>query len=136
MGSTSAKFPTFRIFLVGITVLLTLFGSGCHLGYLFQAAVGQFRLLTQSIAVEEALKSDSLSGEHKHRLRLVARIKDFGERELGLKKTQNYQTVYLASNQRPIYTISACPKDRLTRITWWFPVVGRMPTWAFLTKNK
>jgi len=136
MGSTSAKFPIFHVFLVAITILLTFLGSGCHLGYLLHAAVGQYRLLTQSIPVEEALKADSLNVEHKHRLRLVARIKDFGERELGLKETQNYQTVYLTSNQRPIYTISACPKDRLTRITWWFPVVGRMPYLGFFDEQQ
>jgi predicted aminopeptidase len=50
---------------------------------------------------------------------------------LGLKKTQNYQKVYLKSRQNPIYTISASPKDRLVRKTWWFPVVGRMPYLGF-----
>jgi len=77
------------------------------------------------------LNNDSLTAEQKGRLRLVARIKDFGEKELGLKKTQNYQTVYLKSGQRPIYCVSASPKDRLDRITWWFPVVGDMPYLGF-----
>jgi predicted aminopeptidase len=84
-----------------------------------------------SIAVEEALENDTLSPEQKDRLRLVARIKDFGEKVLGLKETQNYQTVYLKSRQPPIYTVSASPKDRLSRITWWFPVVGDMPCLGF-----
>ncbi|MBW1797071.1 MAG: aminopeptidase, partial [Deltaproteobacteria bacterium] len=56
----------------------------------------------------------------------------------GLKKTENYETVYLESNKRPIYVVSASPKDRLARITWWFPVVGDMPYLGFfdLTKAK
>ena len=84
----------------------------------------------------EALNNDSLTKEQKDRLRLVARIKDFGEKALGLKKTRNYQTVYLNSGQHPIYCVSASPKDRLERITWWFPVVGDMPYLGFFELKK
>jgi len=101
------------------------------LTYLFHAASGQFSLIYHAIPVESALKTDSLSLEQRNRLRLVARIKDFGEKELGLKKTQNYQTINLKSIYNPLYTVSASPKDRLVRITWWFPVVGRVPYLGF-----
>lgn len=117
--------------LIGITIILILFGSGCRFTYLLHAAAGQFRLLHDSVPVEEALKTNALSPEKKDRLRLVARIKDFGEKELGLRETQNYQTVYLKSRKGPVYIISASPKDRLSRITWWFPVVGDMPCLGF-----
>ena len=117
--------------LLGITIVFVLFGSGCRLTYILHAASGQFRLSYWSIPVEEALKDDALSPEQKNRLRLVARIKDFGEKELGLTKTQNYQTVYLDSNQYRIYTVSASPKDRLSLVTWWFPIVGDMPCLGF-----
>jgi predicted aminopeptidase len=116
--------------IVGI-VILTFLGSGCRLSYLIHAGAGQFRLLYHSIRVEDALQDDSLSPEQKDRLRLVARIKDFGEKELGLKQTKNYQKIYLKSHHPPIYTVYAAPKDRLIRITWWFPVVGNMPYLAF-----
>ncbi|MFC1819911.1 aminopeptidase [Thermodesulfobacteriota bacterium] len=116
---------------IGITLILILLVSGCRLVYIFHAAAGQYRLLHDSIQVEDALKSDSLDPDHKGRLNLVALIKDFGEKELGLKRTQNYQTVYLKSRQPPIYTVSASPKDRLVRISWWFPVVGNMPYLGF-----
>jgi len=59
------------------------------------------------------LNERSLPPDEQERLRLVARIKAFGEEELGLKKTGNYETVYLSSSQRPVYTVSASPKDRL-----------------------
>ena len=88
-------------------------------------------MLNNSIPVEEALKSDSLSSEYKNRLRLVARIKEFGEEALGLKETQNYGTVNMESHQSPIFVVSASPKDRLAMITWWFPVVGKMPYLGF-----
>jgi predicted aminopeptidase len=114
-----------------ILLIFLLFASGCRLAYLLHAGAGQYHLLLDSIPVEEALEKESLSPEQRGRLRLVTRIKDFGEKELGLKKTDNYQTVYLKSPQSPIYTVSASPRDRLERITWWFPVVGRMPYLGF-----
>jgi len=104
--------------------------------YLFHAASGQFRLLNSSIPIKEALKKNALTPVQQTKLRLVARIKDFGENELGLRRTQNYETVYLNSPQRPIYTVSASPKDRFSRKTWWFPIVGDMPYLGFFDLDR
>jgi len=117
--------------IIGLLLLILLFSPGCRIIYLFHAATGQFRLLHGAIPVEEALKHDSLSREQKDRLSLVAAIKAFGEKRLALKKSRNYETVYLKSRQGPIYYVSACPKDSLTRVTWWFPIVGDMPYLGF-----
>jgi predicted aminopeptidase len=122
--------------LIAATMILMFLCSGCRMAYLFHVAAGQFRLINESIPVEDALKKDSLGYEQKERLRLVAGIKEFGEKELGLKKTGNYETVYLESNKRPVYVVSASPKDRLARITWWFPVAGDMPYLGFFDLDK
>jgi predicted aminopeptidase len=109
--------------------------TACRLSYVFHAAAGQARLLNNSIPVEEALKADSLGYEERARLRLVAQVKAFGENELGLKETNNYQTIYLKSRQPPIYVVAASPKDRLIRKTWWFPILGRMPSLGFFDEK-
>ena len=119
-----------------IILILSLFCSGCRLGYIFHAATNQFRLIRDSVEVEDALNNDLLESDHRNRIRLVASVKDFGERELGLKKTENYQTVYLKSDQPPLYTVSACPKDRLERVLWWFPIVGNMPYLGFFNTEE
>src|SRR5512136_621839 len=103
--------------------LLTLPLTGCQISYLFQAAAGQFRFLYDAVPVEVVLQQDSLSADEKRRLSLVSRIKEFGENELGLKKSDNYETINL-KDQSPVYTVSASPKDKLALVTWWFPVVG------------
>ena len=124
-----------RIFYISTLLVLALSTSACRLGYILHAAAGQFRLLNNSVAIEEALKEDSLTPEERTRLRLVAQVKAFGENALGLRETQNYETVYLKSRQPPIYVVAAAPKDRLTMKTWWFPVVGRMPYLGFFDKE-
>ncbi len=119
------------------TILALLFtATGCRLSYVLHAVAGQARLINNSIPVEEALKADSMGHDERERLRLVAQVKAFGENELGLKETKNYQTVYLKSRQPPIYVVAASPKDRLIRKTWWFPIVGRMPSLGFFDKEK
>lgn len=106
-------------------------GSGCRMGYYFHLTAGQLSLLCGAVPVEDAIREGPLSQDERERLRLVARIKEFGETVLGLQKTENYRTVYLKSRQNPIFTISASPKDRLSRVTWWFPIVGDMPYLGF-----
>jgi predicted aminopeptidase len=122
--------------IIGGLLILTLFCSGCDVAYVFHAAAGQFRLLNGSIPIQEALTERSLSPDEEEKLRLVARIKAFGEKELGLKKTENYETVYLGSPQRPIYTVAASPRDRLRQKTWWFPFIGDIPYLGFFDLEK
>jgi predicted aminopeptidase len=111
-------------------------GAGCRAGYVMHAAVGQIRLVSSAVPIDDALAGSDLSASQKERLALVSKIKEFGEKELGLKQTSSYQTIYLGSDQPPLYTLAAAPKDRLTLVTWWFPVVGRMPYLGFFDLEK
>lgn len=115
---------------------LPFFLCGCRIVYIMHAAAGQYDLISNSIQIEEALKDESLDPAVKSNLDLVDMIKKFGETELGLKKTGNYGKVYLKSRNDPIYTISASPRDRMSSVTWWFPVVGRIPYLGFFDKDK
>jgi len=124
----SLKKAAFRIPLI---LALLLVASGCRISHIFHAAAGQARLLAGAVPVEEGLHDGRLSREEKERLRLVSQIKAFGEEALGLKKTRNFETVYLKSPGPPLYVVSACPKDRLQPVTWWFPIVGEMPYLGF-----
>jgi predicted aminopeptidase len=134
--SGSTRRITFRRALILILSLLSVlaifFGiTGCGLGYLFHAAKGQYRLMSGTVPVSEALRSAALTPEERENLLLVARVKEFGQRNLGLTPTENYTTVYLKPKENPIHTVSASPKDRLSSVTWCFPVVGCMPYIGF-----
>jgi len=122
--------------IIGGMLTLILCCSGCDMAYLFHAAAGQLHILKASVPIQEVLNDRSLVPAEETRLRLVARIKAFGEKELGLRETDNYETVYLDPAQRPVYTVSAAPKDRLCRKTWWFPFVGDMPYLGFFDLEK
>ena len=148
-GPTSRR-PDLRNALAGVLMfrqtnilgtLLLLFlttlpmGSCARVNYILHAAAGQFRLMSSAVPVEKGVESASLTADQKDRLRLVARIKAFGEHDLGLKETENYQTVSLKSG-KPLYVVSASHKDRLKSLTWWFPIVGAMPYLGFFDREK
>jgi predicted aminopeptidase len=131
-GSTPTSW--LRKLVLPVAALLILPLSGCQVSYLLQAAAGEFRFLRDAVPVEEVLKQNSLPTDEKRRLALVARIKAFGENELGLKKSDNYETINL-KDQSPLYTVSASPKDKLTLVTWWFPFVGSVPYLGFFDRE-
>jgi predicted aminopeptidase len=120
-----------RFFSAIFLLCLVLMGSGCRLSYLFHVAKGQIQLLNGAIPISEALNSEPFTPDQRNKLLLVAQIKAFGEEELGLKKTGNYETVYPHLNRNPIYVVSASEKDRFSLKTWWFPIVGHMPYLGF-----
>ncbi len=119
--------------LTGPVLLLCLFllGSGCRLSYLFHVAKGQIELLNGAVPIEEALDTEPFTPDQRDKLLLVARIKAFGEEDLGLSVTNNYETVYPHSGRNPIYMLSASKRDCFALKTWWFPIVGELPYLGF-----
>jgi predicted aminopeptidase len=113
-----------------ILLCLPLMG-GCSGGYLFQAAVGQYHRIVDSIPLEAALKDPSLGEQEVAHLRMIEPLKQFAVEDLGFAPTESYSTAYLEPRTRFVYTVSASPKDRLSMVTWWFPVVGRVPYLGF-----
>ena len=114
-----------------ILLLLVLLLAGCSPSYVLRLALDQLRIQRGSVPVERALEDPALDAREKEKLRLVARIKAFGERELDLTRNDNYETVYLGNEPNPVYTVTAAHRTRLELVTWWFPVVGRMPYLGF-----
>ena len=88
-------------------------------------------LLSGSIPLEEAMQRGTLSPEQRERIQWVPQIKEFAEKELGLKRTRSYESIYMGPKEMTLYLVSAAPKDRLTPVTWWFPVVGDVPYLGF-----
>lgn len=118
------------IMLMTATVL-----SGCSLSYLMHAAAGQLRIMHRTVPMEKAFEDQTLKPVEIEKLLLIERIKDFGERELGLTPTDNYETVYLGPETNPVYTVTAARKTRLELVTWWFPLVGRMPYLGYFDRE-
>lgn len=129
-----AKSNDFVVLSLIMCLLLTV--CGCSAGYILHAAKGQFNLLSKSIPIEKALEKRSLGVREREHLRLVPKIKEFARDRLGLSTNGIYTTIYMEARCDTVYILIACPKDSLEPITWWFPVVGKMPYLGFFDLDK
>jgi predicted aminopeptidase len=102
--------------------------SGC---YILTQGYGQLRMLLDSRRIDDLLADPSVPDKVKLKLQLVREIKDFGEHELGLARSVNYESFYDTGGRPITYIVSACRKDRFEPHLWWFPIVGDVPYKGF-----
>ncbi|MBI3856794.1 MAG: aminopeptidase, partial [Planctomycetes bacterium] len=88
---------------------------GC---YLLTQAQGQLRLLLNSRSIDKLLADRSVPDDIKLKLLLVREIKAFGEQDLGLKPSSNYESFYDTKGQPITYIVSASRKDRFEPYIW------------------
>jgi predicted aminopeptidase len=105
---------------------------GC---YILTQAQGQLRVLLNSERIGTLLADRNVPDQVKLKLLFVREIKAFGEHELGLKRSSNYESFYDTKGQPITYIVSACRKDRFEPYLWWFPIVGDVPYKGFFHKE-
>ncbi len=108
--------------------------SGCKVGYVLESAYYQAELLAGRQSLERVMASADLTPEQRSRLGMIPEIKAWGEQN-GLKKSHSYESANLGW-KRTIYNFSACPPLSFEPVTWWFPVVGRVPYLGFFRESK
>jgi predicted aminopeptidase len=105
---------------------------GC---YILTQAMGQLRVLLNSERIDVLLADPKVPDDVKLKLRLVREIKAFGEDQLGLTPSSNYESFYDTKGAPITYIVSACRKDRFQPHLWWFPIVGDVPYKGFFARE-
>jgi predicted aminopeptidase len=116
--------------LLGLAALQGL--GGC---YLLKQGIGQLDILLSSRSVEEVLRDPSVPEAVKEKVALIQEIREFGEREMGLRPSDNYTTYYDTSGRPITFIVTACPRDSFRPHTWWFPIVGEVPYKGFFSRE-
>jgi len=106
------------------------------ISYLLHVGAGQANLLFNSKPISTLLKEHDLPLELKNKFLLVSEIKEFAEKEIGLKATSNYTKYFHTDNSCIVYVVSASPADRLEIYIWHFPFMGGFPYKGFFDKKK
>ncbi len=106
--------------------------SGC---YILTQGYGQLRILLDSRGIDDLLADPSVPDATKLKLMFVREVKSFGEHELGLTRSANYESFYDTKGRPITYIVSACRKDRFEPHLWWFPIVGDVPYKGFFSKE-
>jgi predicted aminopeptidase len=116
--------------LVGLTLL-----SACQMGYYFSSAYNQVSLLSSRVPIDKAMKDPNLTEDEKRKLLLAQKVREFAEKDLHLKDTENYTSYVKLDRPYVTYVVSAAPKWELTHHLWKYPFVGQMPYKGFFNEK-
>jgi predicted aminopeptidase len=110
------------------TLLAALIGSmlsGCaSLGYLGQAAHGQWQLLRSRQPIERVIADPHSSDTLKARLRLVQDARAFAVTDLGLPNNRSYRSYSDLARPFVVWNVVAAPEFSITPLHWCFPFTG------------
>ena len=115
--------PTMKTLL--LLPLLTVLLSGCsNLSYYFQAAQGQWDLISRKQDISLLIVNPTTEPHMKKRLRLAQNLNRFARETLLLPTQGSYETY--ADLERPYATwvVFATPRFSLTPLKWCFPITG------------
>ena len=112
-----------RLMRVAIVVATATALSGC---YVLSQALHQGNLLAKRRTVKDVLEDERVDPEIKSKLQYIRQILLFAQ-EKGLNAHGAYEK-YIDIGDKPVsYLVQASEPDKFKFLTWWFPVVGRVP---------
>ena len=102
--------------------------AGCEtVGYYHQAAQGQWRLLSQRVAVDELVQSEDTAPELQARLKLSQDILDYANGQIGLDAEDRYRHFVDLQREYVVWNVVAAPTYSLIPHEWCYPIVGCAP---------
>jgi predicted aminopeptidase len=92
--------------------------------YGLSQARGQLDIVWSARPAQEVLDDPAFPDSLKKKLLLVQEIKKFAVDSLGIKESENYNTVYDQHGQPVLWTVTACEPFQLKAKKWRFPLLG------------
>jgi predicted aminopeptidase len=115
---TALKTRLLAVALIGVTL------PGCALGYLAQAAHGQWRLMRARRPIEQVIADPAASPDLKARLRVVQDARDFAVSDLGLPDNRSYRSYSDLKRPYVVWNVVAAPEFSVEPQRWCFPFTG------------
>ena len=124
------KRPSRRAFVI-LTLLLiagaTWTCSACSAGYLLRAGYEEAKILARREPIRNVIAAPGTPAEVRRRLELVLTARDFAEHSLDLDAGDSYTTYSRVDRDTLLLVLSGARRDAFEPVTWWFPIVGRVP---------
>lgn len=113
--------------LAAAPLLLALALGGCGVGYVARAGYEEARILWRREPISALLARPDLDSALRRKLELVEPVRRYAGDRLGLHVGGSYTSVATVDADQVVHVVTAAPRTRLQPVTWWFPVVGRVP---------
>jgi predicted aminopeptidase len=111
--------------LAGLALLTGLLLPGCSVGYVTRQSATHLRVMAARQPVDKAIAAGDIPPAWLEAIATIRSAKQFGVERLGLPAEDLYETIALI-RPGPNWIVTACPRDALQPVTWWFPVAGRV----------
>jgi predicted aminopeptidase len=108
-------------------VLLALSIGGCGAGYVARAGYEEARILWRRRPIAAVLAQPDLDPATRAKLELVEPVRAYARDDLGLRVGGSYTSLATVDADQVVHVVTAAPRTKLRPLTWWFPIVGRVP---------
>jgi predicted aminopeptidase len=115
---------TILVVVVAIVAYFTLAPTG---RYLIRAAWEEGRILAHRRPIATIIADSATPSRVRAKLRVVLAARAFARDSLGLAAKQSFTTYSRLPHDTLVLVLSGAYRDRLQPVTWWFPIVGRVP---------
>jgi predicted aminopeptidase len=107
-----------------LSLLLCSALPGCAIGYLTQAAQGQWQVLRERQPIARVIADPNTPAALKARLRLVEDARDFAVSELALPDNRSYRSYSDLRRPYVVWNVVAAPEFSIRPLRWCFPFTG------------
>jgi predicted aminopeptidase len=114
------------LFIVLLSPLLTPTGR-----YIVRAAWEEGRILARRRPIDRVMADPATRPSERAKLALVLEARRFAADSIGLRAKRSFTTFAALPHDTLVLVLSAAYRDQLRAVTWWFPIVGRVPYKGF-----
>ncbi|MGH7477094.1 MAG: aminopeptidase [Longimicrobiales bacterium] len=107
--------------------------GACSPLYVLRAGIEEARILSRRQPISELVAAPATPPEVRRKLALVLDARTFADEGLGLDVGDSYTTFSRIDRDTLALVLSAARQDRFEQVTWWFPIVGRIPYKGFFS---
>ena len=110
-------------------VALSLVASciACSPVYVVKAGIAEINILKARRPIHLVINDTLTDPDTRTKLSYVMEARRFAANELRIEVGDSYTTFTQLDRDTLALIVSAAPKDHLSPVTWWFPIVGRVP---------
>ncbi len=120
-----------RLLLVAILAGLAGTLLFCSPGYVVRAGLEEAKILSRRRPIEQVISSPETGERTRDKLELVRTARTFASQRLRLDVGDSYTTFSRVDSDTLLLVVQASRKDAFQPVTWWFPIVGRVPYKGF-----